>query len=521
MAVTLYQLAVLLAGIGLLMGLVVRGKSIFVAAPLCALVMGVLSGRDPVTLLSGTFAGGFAEYMKNFYLLFALGAAFGKMLEDAGAATSIANQVGRWLGRDRACLSVVLACALLTYGGVSLFVVGFAVFPLAVQLFRAANLPRRFIPAAIAFGSITFTMTSAGSPEIQNLIPIKYLVDAANGLPLTDARAGWKVSLIVAPAMWLVGQWYLERAIRRARRDGENWHDLASDIVSALPPVPPTTSVATASEATAREATARETTAVLGSTASFSDTASTTLRNSPVSSAESTRPCPSLAAAVAPLATTVLALNALPPLCRAAASLLPPSATWLATALAAVPEDPVLALSLGVIAAWLFLPHARQNAWTGLGQGFLNGLLAIAATASMVGFGAVVKELPAFSLVVEAVTRIPGDPLIGAAISVAIIAAIAGSASGGQGIALPLLKPLYVDELGVAPRALHRVISIASGTLDSLPANGYVVTLIQNICGETHRRAYGPLFVTTVLLPIAGTGLAIVLFKLFPSWALS
>lgn len=526
MAVTLYQLAVLLAGIGLLMGLVVRGKSIFVAAPLCALVMGVLSGRDPITLLSGTFAGGFAEYMKNFYLLFALGAAFGKMLEDAGAATSIANQVGRWLGRDRACLSVVLACALLTYGGVSLFVVGFAVFPLAVQLFRAANLPRRFIPAAIAFGSITFTMTSAGSPEIQNLIPIKYLVDAANGSPLTDARAGWKVSLIVAPAMWLVGQWYLEHAIRRARRDGENWHDLASDIGGALPPAAATTSVATASEATAINATAinataSEATADRGSAASFSDTASNALRNSPVFSAESTRPCPSLAAAVAPLATTVLALNALPPLCHAAASLLPPSATWLATALAAVPEDPVLALSLGVIAAWLFLPHARQNAWTGLGQGFLNGLIAIAATASMVGFGAVVKELPAFSLVVEAVTRIPGDPLIGAAISVAIIAAIAGSASGGQGIALPSLKPLYVDELGVAPRALHRVISIASGTLDSLPANGYVVTLIQNICGETHRRAYGPLFVTTVLLPIAGTGLAIVLFKLFPSWALS
>ncbi|MFM7073506.1 MAG: GntP family permease [Planctomycetota bacterium] len=511
MAVTLYQLAVLLAGIGLLMGLVVRGKSIFVAAPLCALVMGVLSGRDPVTLLSGTFANGFAEYMKNFYLLFALGAAFGKLLEDAGAATSIANQVGHWLGRDRACLSVVLACALLTYGGVSLFVVGFAVFPLAVQLFRAANLPRRFIPAAIAFGSITFTMTSAGSPEIQNLIPIKYLVDAANGAPLTDARAGWKVSLIVAPAMWLVGQWYLEHAIRRARRDGENWHDLASDIGGALSPATHATAVATASATTTDS----------GSASSNSDTAASIRGSAHGFAVESTLPRPSLAAAVAPLATTVLALNALPPLCRAAASLLPASATWLASALAAMPEDPVLALSLGVAAAWMFLPHARRNAWTSLGQGFLNGLIAIAATASMVGFGAVVKELPAFSLVVEAVTRIPGDPLIGAAISVAIIAAIAGSASGGQGIALPLLKPLYVDELGVAPRALHRVISIASGTLDSLPANGYVVTLIQNICGETHRRAYGPLFVTTVLLPIAGTGLAIALFKLFPSWALS
>lgn len=466
MADQLYPLFVLLAGIGLLMTLVVRGKSIFVSAPLCAVAIGVLSGRDPVTLLSQTFANGFADYLRNFYLLFAFGAAFGKLLEDAGAATSLANHVGRWLGRDRACLSVVLACALLTYGGVSLFVVGFAVFPLAVQLFRAADLPRRFIPAAIAFGSITFTMTSAGSPEIQNLIPIKYLVDAASGAPLTDARAGWKVSLVVAPAMWLAGQWYLERAIRRARRDGERWHELESDLrVTA------------------------------------------------------TAPAPSLVASLTPLVATVLSLNALPPLCHAVSGPVSKISERLGAALAKVPEDPVLALALGVVAALACLPAARQQAWTGLGQGFLNGLIAIGATASMVGFGAVVKELPAFRLIVASVTGIPGDPLIGAAISVAIIAAIAGSASGGQGIALPLLKPLYVDTLGVAPRALHRVVSIASGTLDSLPANGYVVMLIQNICGETHRRAYGPLFVTTVLLPSAGVGLAIALFKLFPGWA--
>ena len=482
MADTLYPLAVLLAGIGLLMTLVVRGKSIFVAAPLCAVAIGVMSGRDPVKLLSGTFASGFADYMRNFYLLFALGAAFGKLLEDAGAATSIANHVGNWLGRDRACLSVVLACALLTYGGVSLFVVGFAVFPLAVQLFRAADLPRRFIPAAIAFGSITFTMTSAGSPEIQNLIPIKYLVDAATGAPLTDARAGWKVSLVVAPAMFLLGQWYLERSIRRALRAGERWHDLAGDSRGDASNASPSTSNL--------------------------DIASRT-------------PAPSLAAALAPLAVTVLSLNALPPLCHAIAPLMAFAGKRVEAALAAVPEDPVLTMILGVVAALLCLPKARQNAWTGLGHGFVNGLVAIAATASMVGFGAVVKDLPAFQLVVTAVTRIPGEPLIGAALSVAIIAAIAGSASGGQGIALPLLKPLYVDQLGVAPRALHRVVSIASGTLDSLPANGYVVMLIQNICGETHRRAYPPLFVTTVLLPMAGTGLAIALFKLFPGWAAS
>ncbi|MBC8115055.1 MAG: GntP family permease, partial [Candidatus Saccharimonas sp.] len=126
---------------------------------------------------------------------------------------------------------------------------------------------------------------------------------------------------------------------------------------------------------------------------------------------------------------------------------------------------------------------------------------------------------PAFQRVVDAVSHIPGDPLLGAALAVAVIAAIAGSASGGQGIALPILKPIFVDELGVAPRALHRVVSIASGTLDSLPANGYVVMLIRVICGETHQRAYGPIFVTTVLIPIGGTLLAIGLFKLVPSWA--
>ena len=103
--------------------------------------------------------------------------------------------------------------------------------------------------------------------------------------------------------------------------------------------------------------------------------------------------------------------------------------------------------------------------------------------------------------------------------TVTVIAGLAGSASGGQGIALPILKPIFIDQLGVAPRALHRVVAISSGALDTLPANGYVVMLIQNICGETHRRAYMPIFVTTVVIPTLGTALAIALFKTFPNWA--
>ncbi|HUY90437.1 MAG TPA: hypothetical protein VMV10_16995, partial [Pirellulales bacterium] len=229
----IYELAVLLAGFVLLTVLVIRGASIFVAAPLCAIAILAFSGADPAMGMAGPFMTGFADYIRQFYLIFVFGAAFGKLMEASGAATSIALAVVERLGTRWACLSVVLACALLTYGGVSLFVVGFSVFPLAVQLFRQADLPRRFIPAAMVFGSITFTMTSAGSPEIQNLIPIRYLIDANTQEPLTDALAGWPVSLIVAATMFLLGQLYLEWAIARERRLGARFEPRPGDAAAA------------------------------------------------------------------------------------------------------------------------------------------------------------------------------------------------------------------------------------------------------------------------------------------------
>jgi H+/gluconate symporter-like permease len=230
--------------------------------------------------------------------------------------------------------------------------------------------------------------------------------------------------------------------------------------------------------------------------------------------------------ALAPLVATVAALNLLPWCCRTIAVSAVPAfsamgsvGTRLFKLLAHVPEDPTLSIFLGVVVAFVALRSHLKDGWKCLGEGFTNGFLAIGSTAAVVGFGAALKDLPAFQRVVAWVTHIPGDPLLGAALAVAVIAAIAGSASGGQGIALPILKPIYVDELGVAPRALHRVVAIASGSLDTLPANGFVVMLIRVICGETHARAYGPIFVTTLLIPLGGTLLAIGLFKLAPAWA--
>ena len=445
--------------------LVVRGKSIFVVGPLCALLAAVLSGEDPVARMNGAYMNGFSDYVRRFYLFFALGAVFGKLMEESGAAITVANRMGQTLGTQRACLAVVLACAVLTYGGVSLFVVGFSVYPMAVHLFRQANLPRRFIPAAIAFGSITFTMTSAGSPEIQNLIPIQFLVDKVTRLPLTDARAGWPVSLIVALLMFGLGQIYLDRALRRAVKSGEKFEPRLSDHAAV------------------------ET---------------------------SQQDLPGFLSATAPLATTLLALNVVPLACRFIADYAGDSAFQ--RILKAYPEDGTLAIFLGVVVAVLVLRRRLKNIWGCFGEGFINGLLAVGATSAVVGFGAAMKDLRAFQLVLNWVTHLPGDPLITAALAVAVICAIAGSASGGQGIALPLIKPIYIDEMGVGARALHRVVAISSGSLDSLPANGYLVMLIRNICGETHARAYPPIFVTTVLVPLGGTALAILLFKWFPHW---
>lgn len=141
-------------------------------------------------------------------------------------------------------------------------------------------------------------------------------------------------------------------------------------------------------------------------------------------------------------------------------------------------------------------------------------MIAITNTCAVVGFGTVAQLAPAFQDVLAAVQALPGDPLIGAAIAVTVIAGLTGSASGGQTIALPLLAPHYLG-VGADPAELHRVVAIASGALDSLPHNGYVVTTIRAICGETHRRAYGAVAALTVVVPTVGLILALALFAIF------
>jgi H+/gluconate symporter-like permease len=171
----------------------------------------------------------------------------------------------------------------------------------------------------------------------------------------------------------------------------------------------------------------------------------------------------------------------------------------------------ILALLAGSATVWLTNLRFLRQPGKALADASSGALIAIGNTAAVVGFGAVAKLAPAFAVATEVVTHLPGSPLISAAVAVSLIAAMTGSASGGQAIALPILAPHFLAQ-GVNPEQLHRVVAISSGVLDSLPHNGYVVTTIRAICGETHQAAYGPVAALTVAVPLLGLVLCIALF---------
>ena len=445
----------LVGALVLLVWMTVRGVNILIAGPVAAAVVALTSGIAwlPPLAVGGapdfatSYMKGFTGFFADWFLMFLLGAIFGDVMGASGAAASVADWIIRKIGIRHAVLAVVAACAVLTYGGVSVFIVAFSVYSLAVHLFRQADLPRRFIPAALTFGSVTFTMTSAGSPEIQNLIPMQYLG--------TTAYAGWQVSLVVAILMAGLGYFLLQRMVARAVARGERFDERAGD-----------------------------------------DTGSSSGR----------LPNPMLC--LLPL-VTVLAVFMI---CQYPQDLDPLSGV--------MPEKSlgkwalVLALGAGTLVAVLVGRHEHKAMPGAFSRGATGAVVAITNTCAVVGFGAVSALSPAFQEALELVKNLPGDPLIGAAIAVTVIAGLTGSASGGQSIALPLIAPGYLGA-GADPGELHRTVSIASGALDSLPHNGYVVTTIRAICGETHHAAYGPVAVLTVLIPLLGLTVALGLFMVF------
>ena len=210
----------ILVALGLLIWLAYRGWSILLLAPAAAILAAALAGEPLLAHWTQTFMASAAQFVMQFFPIFLLGALFGKLMEDSGSVSSIAKFMTERLGHERAVLAVVLAGAIVTYGGVSLFVAFFVIAPMAHQLFRSAAIPRRLMPAAIALGTTTFTMSALpGTPAIQNAIPMPFFG--------TTPFAAPGLGIIAAIVMFGFGMWWLGRAEASARAKGEGYGDAA------------------------------------------------------------------------------------------------------------------------------------------------------------------------------------------------------------------------------------------------------------------------------------------------------
>ena len=419
-------------GLALLMILAYRGMSIIWIAPICALVVGLTGGLDLLPMYTDTYMTGFVGFTKSWFPTFMLGAIFGKIMDESGGARSIASWIAKVLGAKRAMLAIVLGCAVLTYGGISLFVVVFAVYPLALALFREANITRKLIPGAIALGAFGFTMTAVpGSPQIQNLIPMKYFGTTATAAPILGIVA--TISMLVFGMLWLS---YREKQYT-AKGEGFIEPDKKLDTTDHEHMMNP-------------------------------------------------------ALAILPLIIVVVVLNVLK-------------------------QNIVVALAAGIIAGIAVGFTRLKNLQKTINDGAAGSVLAIINTSAAVGFGSVVRAVPGFKDLTNLLLGIQGNILISEAVAVNALAGATGSASGGMGIALEALGAKYMElaaTTGVSPQALHRIASLSSGGLDTLPHNGAVLTLLA-VTGLTHKDSYLDIMMTSLINPIIATVICIILYAGF------
>ena len=446
----LFALVLLIAGAW-------RGISVLVLAPVLALLAALASGAPVLAGYTQVFMQAAGGFVVAFFPLFLLGALFGKVMEASGAAARLASAIAAALGPKNAILAVVIACAVLTYGGVSLFVVAFAAWPLARALFAQTDLPARLIPATIALGAFTFTMTALpGTPSIQNAIPM-----ATFG---TTPFAAPGLGLIAGAVMLGLGVLWLQLRVRM----------LAGDAPPDAPDTP------------ARDRPLALWVALL----------------------------PILSVGVVTLAMGSLILPALDTSYLA-------NPAYGATELSRVKGLWSVITALGIALALALILSRPPQILQVLNSGAESALLPLFNTASLVGFGAVIATLPGFEVLRISLEGLSGGHvLISAALSSGALAGITGSASGGMSIALDVLGPALLAQAadqGIDPALLHRVVAVATGGLDTLPHNGAVITLL-GICGMTHRQAYGDIFVVAVIVPTFACALTIGLGMMFGSF---
>jgi H+/gluconate symporter-like permease len=479
----------ILLALGFLIALAYRGWSVLLLAPIAALLAAAAAREPLLAHWTQTFMGGAAKFIAEFFPLFLLGALFGKLMDDSGSVSAIANLMTDRLGPRRAMLAVVLAGAIITYGGVSLFVAFFVLAPMAQSLFQAADIPRRLMPAAIVLGTSTFTMSALpGTPAIQNAIPMPFF----GTTPFAAPGLGTIASLI----MLAFGLWWLHRAEAAARARGERYHAATED----------------AADKAAKDDFVRE-----------RAVAAREFDPAEIHRGQHGKGMPPTVRAILPL-VIVIAVNlsmSLVILPRLDLSYLSEE-RWGPSSLASV--GGIWAVATALTAAivtvvalnWSRLPSLRESMDAGANASVLPAI----GVASLVGFGAVVAAMPAFAVVRDLVLSIGGGPLVSLAVAINVLSALTGSASGGMTIALDALGETYLrlaSEANIDPALLHRVATISAGTLDSLPHNGAVVSLLA-VCGLTHRDSYRDIVMVGIVGALVALLAIIVLGSQFGSF---
>ncbi|GAB2879886.1 GntP family permease [Pseudoduganella ginsengisoli] len=444
------SLIVVLLSLALLMYVAYRGFSVILFAPVAALLAVLLTDPSLVPpMFSSVFMDKMVGFVKLYFPVFLLGAVFGKVIELSGFSKSIVALVIRLVGRERAMLAIVMVCAVLTYGGVSLFVVVFAVYPFAAEMFRQGDIPKRLIPGTIALGAFTFTMDALpGSPQIQNIIPTSFFQTDTWAAPWLGVTG----SLFILACGLAYLEWRRRQALARGEGYGEGHSNEPEEFAHEKLPHPALALLPLVLVGVMNKVFTLMIPVYYGKTHSMT-----------------------LAGAAKPVATEVTKVAAI----------------WAVEA----------ALLLGILSvlalAW---KPIRARFAEGTKTAISGSLLASMNTASEYGFGAVIAGLPGFLVVADALKSVP-NPLVNEAIAVTTLAGITGSASGGMSIALAAMSETFISAANAANiplDVLHRVASMASGGMDTLPHNGAVITLLA-VCGLTHRVSYGDIFAVTCI----------------------
>ncbi|APT85417.1 GntP family permease [Corynebacterium aquilae] len=480
----------IVVSLAVLLVLAYRGHSVVAVAPIAALVAAIFSGAPLLATYTQIFMPALGKFIVSFFPLFIAGAIFGKLMSSSGLAADLAHGISKIMGPRKAMFSTVLATALLTYGGVSAWVVAFTIVPIASALFKEAGIPKRLMPAALALGTITFALAALpGSPQVHNVIPTKYFGTTTYAAPV--------LGLIGTVMMFGLGMAWLQYRIRTLKAAGELYLPEGVEDVEHSPDESPYVDPDVEPNPHLEP----------GHLATHVEQPDAHTHHDVVAKAHDDKWGLRAFLGFLPVAVVIgmnyaflffftkhMDFSYLADKKFGETNITAVQGVW----------SVVVAIVTAIILIFAMRPKMIPQMMTELSEGAKNAILPCFTTASEVGYGAVVASLAVFAAIKTEMFNIGGDALIVGVISTAVISGITGSSSGG----LSITMEAFADQLqtmaatqNISVETLHRIIAMASVSFDSLPHNGAILTMLL-VCNMSHKQSYKDIAMVTIVVPI-------------------